>query len=249
MSGTPCARLRTFAGGPVSQLAAALLVPVLAGCGGGGDSGSGPGAAASATQTTTDLGATPLAEGSDQQPQDQRAKDGGNQGSFKTAGQVSANASGQWPIVQIGLSSSTNASFTATISNVRDCATGKFTSSQTQQVEVVDGNSTVPVGFTLSGNPPPNSNPTLCISVTIDGETHTVTAATTVDVPSKSAGGDNPDNPDKNPGENPDTPGGNTPDNPNPGNESPGDESPGDENPGTQPSGEPAPAPRPASPR
>lgn len=245
MSGTPCATLRTFVGGPLRRLGVVLLVPVLAGCGGGGDTGPGPGAAAGATQTTTDLGATPLAEGSGQQPQDQRAKGGGNQGSFKTAGQVSANASGQWPIVQIGLSSSTNASFTATISNVRDCATGKFTSSETRQVEVVDGNSAVPAGFTLSGNPPPNSNPTLCISVTIDGETHTVTAATTVDVPGKPAGGGNPDNPD----ENPDTPGGNTPDNPNPNNPNPGGENPGDENPGNQSSGEPAPAPRPASPR
>ncbi|MEV6209481.1 hypothetical protein [Kitasatospora sp. NPDC051914] len=245
MSGTPCVTLRTVVDGPVRRLAAALLVPVLAGCGGGGDSGSGSGAAASAAQSTADLYATPPAEGSGQQPQEQRVEGGGNQGGFKTAGQVSANASGQWPYAQISLSSSTGESFTATISNVRDCATGKFTSPETEEIEVVDGSSPLTADFKLSGNPPPNSNPALCISVTIDGETRSVTARSQIDVPSETPGGGDPDDPNENPGgEDPDDPGGETPDNPDPGGEDPGNEDPG-----VQSSVQPEPAPEPASPR
>ncbi|MFF1872854.1 hypothetical protein [Kitasatospora herbaricolor] len=197
----------------------------------------------------TDLGATPSAEGSGQQQQEQRTENGGNQGGFKTAGQVSANASGQWPLAQIGLSSSTTASFTATISNVRDCATGRFASTETKSIEVVDGDSPLLVTFRLSGEPPPGTNPALCISVTIDGETRSIPAPGLVDVPSETPDDEDPDNPNENPGnEEPDNPnedpGGEDPDNPNPGGEIPGNEDPGGQSPV-----QPEPAPEPASPR
>lgn len=222
MPGTPRATLRSLVGGPVRRLAVALLVAVLAGCGGGGDSGSGSGAASGATRSATDLGASPPVEGSGQ-PEEQRTRAGGNQGGFSTAGNVSANAGGIWPTARIELSSSTGASFTATVTGVQDCAIGSTRAKAGGTIKVVNGRTPAPVEFTLTGDAPPGPRK-ICMNVTIAGETRFLTASGTV------LGSEDTD---QTPGNQ--TPGNRTPGTPdrNPGGESPAgpEEGTGSENP------------------
>ncbi|MFJ3789581.1 hypothetical protein [Kitasatospora sp. NPDC090091] len=122
MPGTALTTPRRTAGRPVRWAAAALLLPVLAACGGGGGSDSGSGTKSSAPGAA-ELGDTPPAEGSGQQPEDKRTQAGGNQGGFAGAGNVSASATGVWPDnINITLKSTVTSTFTATS---RGCTTAQ----------------------------------------------------------------------------------------------------------------------------
>ncbi|WP_285738031.1 hypothetical protein [Kitasatospora phosalacinea] len=194
-------------------MATALLVPVLAACGGGGDSGSG--ATSSAAQSGGDLGASPPTEGSGEQPDDSRTEAGGNQGGFNAAGQVSANASGTWSLARIDLSSPRKETFTATISQVTDCTGGKESapaSPASREVSVVGGTTPETAEFTLAGpRPPAGSSRTICVTVTVNGASRRGPAAGTVDVPEGSPDGGGTDEPSNGPTDG-GTPDGGTPD-------------------------------------
>ncbi|MFF4338332.1 hypothetical protein ACFY00_00160 [Kitasatospora sp. NPDC001540] len=200
-------------------MATALLVPVLAACGGGGG-GSGSGATSSAAQSGGDLGASPPTEGSGERPDDNRTEAGGNQGGFNAAGQVSANASGTWSLARIDLSSPRQEAFTATISQVTDCTGGKESapaSPASQEVHLAGGATPETAQFTLAGPmPPAGSKRTICVTVTVNGASRRGPAAGTVDVPENSPDGGGTDEPGNGPtdGGTPDsgTPGTGTPD-------------------------------------
>ncbi|MFB7944715.1 hypothetical protein ACFC6L_07305 [Kitasatospora phosalacinea] len=199
-------------------MAAALLVPLLAAC--GGDGGSGSGAASSAAQSDGELGDSPPAEGSGEQPDDNRTGAGGNQGGFNAAGQVSANASGTWSLARIDLSSPRQDTFTATVSRVTDCTDRSRESAPAtpaaQEVTVVDGTTPRTAEFTLAGpRPPAGTARTICITVTVDGASRRVTADGAVDVPENTPGGGSTDGPGSGPS------GGTTPDSEAPDGEAP----------------------------
>ncbi|MFE1322807.1 hypothetical protein [Kitasatospora phosalacinea] len=196
MPRTPRPTSRTIVGRTAPRLAAALLVPLLvpllAAC--GGDGGSGSGAASSAARSDGELGDSPPAEGSGEQPDDNRTGAGGNQGGFNAAGQVSANASGTWSLARIDLSSPRKDTFTATVSRVTDCTDRSKESAPatpaSQQITVVDGTAPRTAEFTLVGpKPPAGTARTICLTVTVDGASRRVTADGAVDVPGNTSSG------------------------------------------------------------
>ncbi|MFB7129500.1 hypothetical protein [Kitasatospora sp. NPDC056273] len=155
-------------------LAAALLVPVLAACGGGGGSGS-----AGATRNGQSSGSG--------LPDDQRTKDEGDQGGFRTAGEPSASVQGIDNRARITLSFPSKTSFTAVISKVAECGSTSYATPASQQVRVTDGKTEL-VDFRLPQWKPGTKDRTVCLTVTADDSSKRIEAAGSVVVVSPDDG-------------------------------------------------------------
>ncbi|MER7768390.1 hypothetical protein [Kitasatospora sp. NPDC096140] len=172
-------------------LAAALLVPALAACGGGGgDSASGQ---------RSDSGQSGAGQTDDGRTDDQRTQDTGNQGGFRTAGEPSANVQGTDNSALITLHFTSTSSFDATVSKVADCGSSAYAVNPgSQQVKVTDGVGEQ-VEFTLPDWKPGTKERTICLTVTVDGSSKRVTAVGRVSIISPdhgtttSPGGKTPD--------------------------------------------------------
>ncbi|MFF2542778.1 hypothetical protein ACFVUY_09445 [Kitasatospora sp. NPDC058063] len=177
---------RHFGGGRTRRaarwLAVALLLPALTACGGGGGGGgSGSAGAPQAGQTGQNS-----ASG---QPDDQRTKDEGDQGSFRNAGEPSANVQGSDRTARISLSfpSSTTTDFTAVISKVSDCGSTEYATPASQQVQVINGQSER-VEFQLPPWKPGTESRNICLTVTADNSTKRIEAVGSVIISNPGAG-------------------------------------------------------------
>ncbi|MFJ7905393.1 hypothetical protein [Kitasatospora sp. NPDC096204] len=155
-------RTRHFGGGPTGRavrwLVAALVVPVLAACGGGsgnnGQNGSG--------QATSP------------QPDDQRTKARETQASFQEAGAVSATARGRGTRAVVTLRSSSPKPVEAVVSDVTDCTHNAEHATPSQATVTVTADGSEPLDFTL----PTSSGTTrpICYTVAIGGESRELKA-------------------------------------------------------------------------
>ncbi|GAB7185423.1 hypothetical protein ATKI12_5254 [Kitasatospora sp. Ki12] len=162
------------AGRAARWLAAALLVPALVSCGGGGGD--------SASAQRSDSGPNGNGQNGDGgQTGEQRTQDTGNQGGFRTAGEPSANVQGTDNKALIKLSFPARTSFRATISKVADCGTSRFATPASRPVQVVDGE-TERAEFTLPRWTPGTTSRTICLTVTVDGDSKQVQAVGTVEI-------------------------------------------------------------------
>ncbi|MFJ9454042.1 hypothetical protein ACIRST_03085 [Kitasatospora sp. NPDC101447] len=158
-------------------LAAALLVPALAACGGGGgDSASGQ----RSDSGQSGAGQSGNGQTDDGRTDDQRTQDTGNQGGFRTAGEPSANVQGSDNTALITLHFTSSTSFDATVSKVADCGSSAYAVNPgSQQVKVTDGVGEQ-VEFTLPNGKPGTKERTICLTVTVGGSSKRITAAGSV---------------------------------------------------------------------
>ncbi|MEU1289820.1 hypothetical protein [Kitasatospora sp. NPDC005856] len=170
-----------FGGGRTGRaarwLAAALLLPALAACGGGGDSGSA--GANRAGQSGQNNGSG--------EPDDQRTKDQGDQGGFRNAGEPSANVQGTDRTALISLSFPSRTSFTATISKVSDCGSTVYATPASQTVQVTDGE-TERAEFRLPPWKPGTKSRNICLTVAADDSVKRIEAVGSVEIISPDEG-------------------------------------------------------------
>ncbi|MFG2916077.1 hypothetical protein ACGF0D_24725 [Kitasatospora sp. NPDC048298] len=158
---------RHFGGGPTGRaarwLVAALLVPVLAACGGGsGNNGQNGNSQNGSGQATSP------------QPDDQRTKARETEASFQEAGSVSASARGWGTRAVVTLKSSSPTPVQALVSDVTDCANKAEHATPSQATTTVTSGGSEPLVFALPTSSE-KSRP-ICYMVAIGGESRELKA-------------------------------------------------------------------------